>query len=68
MVTKNSINLKQIYDPCFATTPYGGCKILIFMHEECGSYKCPFYKPVNCKDWVRIDDRTGVNLIPPEDL
>ena len=68
MVTRHSINLKQVYEPCFATTRYGGCKVLAIMHEECGCYKCPFYKPKDCKDWVRIKDRTGINLIPPEDL
>lgn len=71
MITLHSINLKEVTGPCFATIGYkekSGCRLLIRSHKGCGSYKCPFYKPQGCKDWVRIDDRMGVNLIPPEDL
>lgn len=69
MITKHSIDLTKVDDICFASNVrYGGCKILTMMHESCGTYKCPFYKPQNCKDWIRIESRTGVNLIPPEDL
>ena len=69
MITKHSINLKTLNDPCFANnTRYYGCMVLTKVHKDCGSYKCPFYKPHNCKDWVRIEDKTGINLIPPEDL
>lgn len=67
MITKHSINLKAINEDCFATTKFGGCKILIAQQETCNTYKCPFYKPANCKSWVRIEDRHGVNLIPPEE-
>lgn len=71
MITIHSINLKEVTEPCFATIGYNeksGCRLLMRSHEGCGSYKCPFYKPKGCKDWVRIEDRMGVNLIPPEDL
>ena len=71
MITIHSINLKEVTDPCFATIGYkesSGCRVLIRMHEGCGSYRCPFYKPRDCRDWVRIEDKMGVNLIPPEDL
>lgn len=71
MLTTHSIDLKKINDICFAAIGYRdnlGCRILIRAHEGCGSYRCPFYKPKDCKDWVRVDDRMGVNLIPPEDL
>ena len=69
MITKHSIDLKKVDDPCFATNKkYGGCKILTKIHQGCGTFECPFYKPYECKDWVRIEDRTGINLIPPEDL
>ena len=69
MVTIHSINLKQINEPCFAAIGQkNGCRVLSRTNDGCGTYRCPFYKPRDCKEWIRIDDRTGVNLIPPEDL
>lgn len=69
MITKNSMDLKHISDPCFAAIGNsGGCRLLMRTDNGCGTYKCPFYKPRDCKEWVRIDDRMGSNLIPPEDL
>lgn len=71
MLTRHSLDLKKINDPCFASIGYkttSGCRVLSKQIEGCGTYKCPFYKPRNCKDWVRIEDRMGVNIIPPEDL
>lgn len=68
MITVHSIDLKKINSPCFALSKaLKGCKVLIHTEEECCTYKCPFYKPDGCKDWVRIEDRTGINLIPPEE-
>ena len=67
MITKHSLDLITIQDPCFALTYGGGCRALILPHKNCGDYRCPFYKPVGCKDWVRIEDRQGINLIPPEE-
>ena len=67
MITKHSINLKNINEPCFAKTKLGVCRVYGLFQEGCGSYKCPFYKPAGCKEWVRIEDRTGINLIPPEE-
>ena len=68
MITKHSIDLTRISEPCFAYAHHiDDCKVLIKKHKGCNTYKCPFYKPANCKDWVRIEDRTRINLIPPED-
>ena len=67
MITKHSIDLCMTNDPCFALTYDRDCKILIVPHTKCGTHKCPFYKPMGCKDWIREEDGTGVNLIPPED-
>jgi len=68
MITKHSIDLKRIDSPCFALSKItNGCKILKRTDENCNTYKCPYYKPVGCKDWVRIEDRHGINLIPPEE-
>ena len=70
MITIHSVDLKRSEDPCFASIGYGessGCRVLSKMFDGCGTYRCPFYKPEGCRDWIRIDDRMGVNLIPPED-
>ena len=69
MLTKHSLNLKQIDSPCFAFIgKTGGCRVMATTSEDCGTYKCPFYKPKDCRDWVRIDGGDGANIIPPEDL
>ena len=69
MITRHSINLKMIKEPCWALMKHdGSCRLLIAKEPGCCTYRCPFYKPVNCRDWIRIEDRHGVNLIPPEDL
>lgn len=70
MITLHSIDLKTIEGPCFASIgneKHSGCRILHKIEEKCGTYKCPFYKPKGCRDWVRIDDRQGSNIIPPEE-
>ncbi len=69
MITLHSIDLKYVKDPCFALAParYGGCKLLTTVDEKCGTYKCPFYKPLGCKDWVRVEDRQGTALVPEEE-
>lgn len=66
MITLHSINLRYTHDKCCAET-HGGCRVLIARDENCRTYKCPFYKPEGCKDWVRVDDKRGSNLIPPEE-
>ncbi len=69
MITLHSIDLKYVKDPCFALAParYGGCKLLTEQHKKCGSQKCPFYKPIGCKDWVRVEDGQGTSLVPEEE-
>jgi len=50
--------------PCFASIANNiGCKILSETIKSCGSYNCPFYKPNNYKDYVRIDGEGSVCLI-----
>ena len=66
MITLHSIDLKTTDEPCFGRTRIGGCRVLTALAKECG-YKCQFYKPDGCKDWIRVEDRQGVNLIPPEE-
>ena len=67
MITAHSIDLKHTDEPCFAKTRFGGCKLLVIMAKQCG-YECPFYKPDGCKDWIRVEDKQGINLIPPEEF
>lgn len=68
MITLHSIDLKYVKDSCFALAPrYGVCKLLTEQHEQCGSQKCPFYKPAGCKDWVRVEDKHGISIVPAEE-
>ena len=67
MITLHSIDLKTTEEPCFAKSRMGMCKLLTIMPERC-NYRCKFYKPNGCKDWIRVEDRQGVNLIPPEEF
>lgn len=53
---------------CFAASVFNECMLMGGYDEYCGSYKCPFYKPFGCKDWIKIEDRDGVSLYPPEDV
>lgn len=70
MITLHSIDLKTTTEPCFAEIGRSNnknCRLLYKMGKDCGSYKCPFYKPRDCKDWVRVEDRLGVSIVPPEE-
>ena len=70
MITLHSIDLTTTQDACFASIGNNniyGCRVLDITDLNCGTYKCPFYKPKGCKDWVRIEDERGINIIPPEE-
>jgi hypothetical protein len=67
MITKNSIDLRFETAPCFALGFRGMCGALSVKNENCGTVKCPFYKPIGCKDWIRVEDCQGVHLVPPEE-
>lgn len=66
MITKNSIDLKKNKYPCAHRMSSGQCSVLTVSCSEC-SYKCPFYKPEGCRDWVRVEDRHGINMVPQEE-
>lgn len=66
MKTRNSIDLKEVTEPCRALM-HDGCSVNTGLHKECGTYRCPFYKPEGCGDWIRVEDEEGINLIPPEE-
>lgn len=67
MRTRNSINLRKTKEPCSSRSELIICEALAHHISDCGTYKCPFYKPKGCKDWIRVEDEEGVNLIPPEE-
>ncbi len=53
---------------CFAASVFNECMLMGEYDKNCGSYKCPFYKPFGCKDWVKLEDENGVSLYAPEEL
>lgn len=58
------VEISKCKEPCFAE--FGiNCKILTCECE--GKEKCGFYKPADCKDWIRIEHQGKVWLIPPEE-
>ena len=59
------VEITGVTDKCFADL-YGGCAILTD-NSRCG-YRCPFYKPIGCEDWVRLETKNEIFLIPPEEL
>ncbi len=67
MKTKNSIRLEETRQICESFSLVVECAALTEADKNCGSYRCPFYKPNGCKDWIRIEDKDGYNLIPPEE-
>lgn len=67
MRTPNSINLEMPHGSCWALLR-GTCSASTEQKEDdCCTYRCPFYKPKDCEDWIRIEDKQGINLIPPEE-
>lgn len=58
------VEITGMTDKCFASL-YGGCAILTKL-EDCG-YRCPFYKPIGCEDWVRYETKDQIFLISPEE-
>lgn len=54
------IDLTKCNDKCFAEHTEG-CTLLT-EYYRC-DYTCDFYKPIGCKDWIRI----GNEIYPPEE-
>lgn len=55
------IDITTVNDPCEMNLG-NECDALIEKAKEC-DYHCPFYKPFNCGDWVRV----GNIIYPPEE-
>lgn len=47
---------------CFAYVG-GGCTIL----TKCKCKDCRFYKPADCEDWVKVEEKGRVYIMPPEE-
>lgn len=60
------IELTEYTEKCFAEIQ-GGCSLLSeHITASCG-YKCPFYKPRGCRDWVRVERGRRIRLYTPEE-
>lgn len=69
MITLHSIDLKYVRDPCFAAISVrgtSGCRLLHKTPKRC-DYRCPFYKPKECRDWVRVEEGHDISIVPPEE-
>lgn len=59
------VKLDTIKEKCFADWDERGCKCRT---SECvGRENCPFYKPESCEDWIRVEIKGEVWLVPPEE-
>ena len=52
---------------CFARMP-NGCKALSKVERTCGTYKCPFYKPKGCKEWIKLGHGTHIHMLTPTEV
>lgn len=43
------------------------CTVLGKKQLWCGTYRCPFYKPNGCRDWVRVETAKYVIMFAPEE-
>ena len=46
---------------CFADI--GGCTVLV----KASCKGCNFYKPVECEDWIKVEEDGRVYIMPPEE-
>lgn len=52
---------------CYAET-LAECYALKDYEVGCGTYRCKFYKPRDCKDWIRLDTKNMVRLYEPDEI
>lgn len=60
------IDITDLDIACFASWGRTGCRVLGFK-DNCNP-RCPFYKPVDCQDWVRVVKADRVMLYEPEEI
>lgn len=67
MKTEHSVSLlPETGDRCWALLAEG-CSVLTKISKGCGSCACPFYKPMDCGDWIRVEDEEGISIVPQEE-
>lgn len=50
---------------CFGISPRTGkCSCLTEQSPDCGTIKCPFYKPESKKNWKRVEKNGKVTFEP----
>ena len=59
------IDLQDCIDKCYAEISHD-CSLLVETAEQC-NYKCAFYKPSGCKDWIRMMHNGRAVICPPEE-
>ena len=63
---RDSIDLTREEGNCWAKRS-GRCTAMSFPSIACVTYACPFSKPEECKDWIRIEQNGKFMLVPPEE-
>lgn len=65
------MQIRQLWESdgkCFANKG-GNCTVTSDQIDGlCGTYRCEFYKPDGCTDWLRIDTKRMVKMYPPEEV
>lgn len=56
------IDITDRRQKCFAYVG-DGCTVL----TTCRCKDCKFYKPIDCEDWIRIEQDGRVYIMPPEE-
>lgn len=58
------VEISRCKDPCFAQLATG-CKVLTC--DCAGKAECPFYKPVGCEDWIKVEHNGEAWILTPEE-
>lgn len=61
------VKYETTHGKCYGKGDTFPCKVMDEPDIHCGTFRCPFYKPADLKDWIRRDEKDGVVLIPPEE-
>ena len=61
------VKYETTHGKCYGKGDTFPCKVMDEPDIHCGTFRCPFYKPADLKDWIRRDVKDGVVLIPPEE-
>lgn len=56
------IDITDRTQKCYALVG-GSCDVLT--HTDCNN--CAFYKPIDCEDWIKVEEDGRVYIMPPEE-